>query len=74
VSEEPLEPPDEHHWWEMQLGLRLPRSIRHPSPIVRLDPHAKPARAGEEPPPDALSPADERHWWEHQLGKKVGGD
>ncbi len=70
MSDEPLERTNEQRWWEMQLGLRLPRSIRHPSPIVRLDPPA--ARAPKSTQPDSeASPVNERHWWEKQLGKRV---
>ena len=74
MSNEPLEPPNEQRWWEMQLGLRLPRSLRHPSPIVRLDSHAEDVATHEKPDPAAASPPDEREWWEKQVGKQVRGD
>jgi hypothetical protein len=56
------EPPDERHWWEMQLGLSLGDGTKH-SP----EPDEQPAHRSFR----LTRSTDEHGWWEMQLGKRL---
>jgi hypothetical protein len=64
---EPLVDPDEHRWWEMQLGIRLPHRLRHRSRVTDRPRERRAERHLRLVPP----PADERRWWDMQLGKNA---
>ena len=65
MAEQPIAPPDEQRWWEMQLGVHVRGGDRSEEPPPRT-PEKREHRSFH-----LTRTSDEHHWWEKQLGKNL---